>query len=113
MATNYVGAQPTNTAVTVTPVPVSSTGDTVDGADILNGAVLIIQTGSTACNATFVDPGLTPAGTAAGSVTAIPIAINTTKVIGSAYMKGFVNPTNSKAQVNFSATPNITAIVVL
>lgn len=113
MSTNYVGAQPTTTAVTVVPVAVSATGDTVDGADILNGAILVIQTGGTGCNATFTDPGKTPAGTSAGSVTPIAVATNTTKVIGSAYMKGFIDPSTGKATVAFSATSGITAFVVL
>lgn len=113
MSTNYVGAKPTTAALTVVPVSVASSGDTVDGSDIVNGAVLVIQTGGTGCTATFTDPGHTPAGTAAGSVTGITIGTNTTKVIGSAYMAGFVDPSTNKATVAFSATSGITAFVVL
>src|SRR5689334_244127 len=112
MATNYVGANPQSTAVTVTPVAVASSGDTVDGSEILNGAVLVIQTQGTATNLTFTDPGKTPAGTAAGSVTPIAIGTNTTKVFGKAQLQGYTDPTTNKVGLNFSATTNVTAFVV-
>jgi hypothetical protein len=112
MSTNYAGVNPQATAATVTPVSVSASGDTVDGSDILNGAVLVVQTTSTGCNLTFVDPGKTPAGTAAGTVTPIAIATNTTKVFGKTQMQGYIDPSSNKVGVNFSATTGITAFVV-
>lgn len=112
MATNYVGANPQSTAVTVTPIAVSATGDTVDGSEILNGAVLVVQTVGTATNLTFVDPGVTPAGTAAGTVTPIAIGTNTTKVFGQKQLQGYINSSTNKVGLAFSATAAVTAFVV-
>lgn len=113
MSTNYVGVSPQATPLVCTGVAVAATGDTVDGADILNGAVFIVTCAATPCTVTFTDPGHTPAGTAAGSVSAVSVSANTSKAFGKTYMQGFIDPATSKATVAYSATTNITAMVVL
>jgi hypothetical protein len=112
MATDYTSYNPTTAGVTVVPVAVSATGDTVDGSAIVNGAILVIQTAGTGANLTFVDPGVTPAGTAAGTVTPIAIGTNTTKAFGKAQLQGYINASTNKVGLAFSAVTNITAFVV-
>ncbi len=112
MSTNYVGINPQATPTVCTGVAVASTGDTVDGSDIINGAVFIVTCAATPCTVTFTDPGRTPAGTAAGSVTAVSVSANTSKAFGKTYMQGFIDPTTNKATVAYSATSGITAMVV-
>lgn len=112
MATNYVGVFPGATATVCTGVAVASTGDTVDGSDIINGAVLIVTCGATPCNVTFTDPGRTPAGTVAGTVTAVAVAANTSKAFGKTQLQGYIDPSSNKVTVAYSATSNVTAMVV-
>lgn len=112
MATDYPSYNPQATAVTVIPTAVSATGDTVDGSAILNGAILVVQTAGTSTNLTFIDPGLTPAGTAAGTVTAVAIGTNTTKTFGKTQMQGYLNTTTNKVGLSFSAVTNVTAFVI-
>jgi hypothetical protein len=112
MATNFVGVFPAATALVCTPVAVSLTGDTVDGSDIINGAVLIVTCGATTTNVTFTDPGKTPAGTSAGTVAAVNVAANTAKAFGKTQMQGFIDPATNKVTVAFSAITNVTAMVV-
>ena len=112
MATNYVGVFPGATALVCTPVAVASTGDTVAAADILNGALLIVTCGATPCDVTFTDPGKTPAGTAAGTVTPVTVAANTAKAFGKKQLEGYINPATDKVAVAYSATSNVTAMVV-
>jgi hypothetical protein len=112
MATNYVGVFPLATAQLCTPVAVASTGDTIDGSDIVNGAVFIVNCGGTATNVTFTDPGKTPAGTVAGSVTPVAVAANTSRAFGKTQLAGFIDPTTNKVTVAYSAITNVTAQVV-
>ncbi len=112
MSTNYVGVFPGATALVCTGVAVASTGDTVDYSDIINGAVLIVTCGSTACNVTFTDPGHTPAGTVAGTVTAVAVSANTSKAFGRTQLQPYADPVTNKVTVAYSATTNIPAMVV-
>ncbi len=112
MATNYVGVFPLATATVCTGVAVASTGDTVDGSDIVNGGVLIVTCGGTPTNVTFTDPGKTPAGTAAGTVAAVAVAANTSKAFGKTQLAGYIDPTTNKVTVAYSAITNVTAMVV-
>ncbi len=112
MATNFVGVFPTATATLCTGVAVSLTGDTVDGSDVVNGAVLIVTCAATPTTVTFIDPGRTPAGTAAGTVTGVTVAANTSKAFGKTQMQGYIDPSTNKVGVSFSAVTNVTAMVV-
>jgi hypothetical protein len=112
MATDYVGVFPGATATVCTPVAVASTGDRIDGSDIINGAVLVVTCGSTATNITFTDPGKTPAGTGAGTVAAVPVAANTSKAFGKTQLQGYIDSTSNKVTVAYSAITNVTAMVV-
>ena len=112
MATNFVGVFPGATATVCTPVAVAATGDTVDGTDIINGAVLIVTCAATPADVTFTDPGKTPAGTSAGTVTPVTVAANTAKAFGKKQLEGYINPATNKVTVAFSATTNVTAMVV-
>ncbi|MGI5247774.1 hypothetical protein [Dactylosporangium sp. CA-139066] len=109
---DYVGVFP-NGAVSVVSTPVSvASGDRIDGADIENGAVFTVFAGNTPTNVTFVDPGKTPAGTAAGTVTPVTVAANTSRSWGRTALKGYVDATSGKVVVNYSSTTTITAQVV-
>jgi hypothetical protein len=101
MSTNYVGVFPTNYAASqvCTPVAVSASGDTIDGSDIVNGAVFVVTAGGTPTNVTFTDPGKTPAGTAAGAVTAVTVAANTSRCWGKAQLQGYSSTTSVTAMV--------------
>lgn len=112
MATNYVGVFPTSVATLCTGVAVASTGDTVDGSDIVNGGVLIVTCGATGTNVTFVDPGKTPAGTVAGTVAAVAVAANTSKAFGKTQLQGYIDPSTNKVGVSYSSTATTTAMVV-
>lgn len=112
MATNYVGVFPGATATVCTPVATALTGDTVDGTDITNGAALVVTCGSTPCTVTFVDPGKTPAGTVAGTVTPVSVSANTAKAFGSTQLKGYIDPATNKVGVVYSAITNVTAMVI-
>lgn len=112
MATNYVGVFPAATATVCTPVAVALTGDTVDGSDIINGAVLIVTCGATPCTVTFTDPGRTPAGTVAGTVAAVSVSASTAKAFGKTQLQGFIDPSTNKVTVAYSAITNVTAMVV-
>lgn len=114
MATNYVGVFPANFAAAqlCTAVAVAATGDTVDGSDIANGAVLIVTCGATPANVTFTDPGKTPAGTVAGTVTPVAVAANTSKAFGRTQLQGYIDPATNKVAVAYSAITNVTAMVV-
>jgi hypothetical protein len=112
MATNYVGVFPTSVATLCTGVAVASTGDTVDGSDIVNGGVLIVTCGATPTNVTFTDPGKTPAGTGAGSVTPVAVAANTSKAFGKTQLQGYIDPSTNKVGVSYSSTATTTAMVV-
>jgi hypothetical protein len=112
MATDYTSYNPQGTAVTVVPVAVAATGDTVDGSAIINGAILVVQTGGTSTNLTFVDPGVTPAGTAAGTVTPVAIGTNVTKAFGKTQMQGYINESTNKVGLAFSAVTDVKAFVV-
>ncbi|MER7280413.1 hypothetical protein ABT369_38850 [Dactylosporangium sp. NPDC000244] len=114
MATNYVGVFPKNFAANqlCTPVAASLTGDTIDGSDIINDAVFIVTAGGTPTNVTFVDPGKTPAGTAAGTVTPQTVAANTSRCWGKTQLQGYIDPVSNKVGVNFSSVTGITVMVV-
>lgn len=112
MATNFAGVFPSATALVCTPVAVAATGDTVDGSDIINGAVFVVICGATGTNVTFVDPGKTPAGTAAGTVAAVAVTANTAKAFGKTQLQGYIDPATNKVGVNFSSTTTTTAMVV-
>ncbi|GAA2636871.1 hypothetical protein GCM10010399_82490 [Dactylosporangium fulvum] len=111
--TDYVGVFPTNAAAAqlCTPVAVAS-GDRIDGADILNGAVFIVSAGGTPTNVTFVDPGKTPAGTVAGAVTPVTVAANTSRCWGYRQLVGYIDPATNKVTANYSSTATIGAMVV-
>ncbi|GAA2346934.1 hypothetical protein [Dactylosporangium salmoneum] len=110
---DYVGIFPTNAATNqvCTPVAVSSS-DRVDGSDIINGAVLIVQAGNTPTNVTFTDPGKTPAGTAAGTVTPQTVAANTSRCWGYRQLVGYIDQASNKVTVNYSSTTTVVAMVV-
>ncbi len=114
MATNYVGVFPTNFAANqvCTPVAVSLTGDTIDGSDIVNGAVFVVNAAGTPTNVSFVDPGKTPAGTVAGTVTPQTVAASTSRAWGQKQLQGYIDPTTNKVGVVYSAVTNVTAMVV-
>jgi hypothetical protein len=112
MSTNYVGVFPGAVATLCTPVAVASTGDTVDGSDITNGAVLVVICGATGTNVTFIDPGKTPAGTGAGTVAAVAVAANTSKAFGKTQLQGYIDPSTNKVGVSYSSTTTTTAMVV-
>lgn len=94
-----------------TGVAVSS-ADTVNANDINNGAILIVTTAATPTNVTPTDPGKTPAGTVAGSVTAVTVAANTSRAWGPNVLKNFIDPVTNLVTINYSATTNVTAMLV-
>jgi hypothetical protein len=114
MATNYVGVFPKNFAANqvCTPVAVAATGDTIDGSDIVNDAVFVVIAAGTPTNVAFVDPGHTPAGTAAGTVTPQTVAANTSRCWGKTQLQGYIDPTTNKVGVTYSSITAITALVV-
>lgn len=112
MATNYVGVFPLATPQLCTPIPVAATGDTIDGTDIINGAVFIVNCAATPTSVTFVDPGKTPAGTVAGTVTPAAVAANTSRAFGKTQLQGYIDPTTNKVAVAYSAITSVTAQVV-
>lgn len=112
MATDYVGVFPGAVATLCTGVAVASTGDRVDGADIINGGVLVVTCAATPCNVTFTDPGKTPAGTGPGTVTPVAVAANTSKAFGKTQLQGYIDPATNKVTVAYSAITNVTAMVV-
>lgn len=93
-----------------TPAAVSSS-DTINGNDILAGACLTVMVGGTPTNVTLVDPGRTPAGTAAGSVTPVTVAANTARSWGANYLKNFIDSSNL-VTVNYSSTTGATCLLV-
>ncbi len=107
MATNYVGVFPKNFAANqvCTGVAVALTGDTIDGSDI-------VTAGGTPTNVTFVDPGKTPAGTVAGTVTPQTVAANTSRGWGKTQLQGYIDPSTNKVGVVYSSITTITAMVV-
>lgn len=112
MATNYTCVTPQSTAQVCTGVAVAASGDTINGNDIANGAVLIVTAGGTPTTVGFVDPGHTPAGTAAGSVTGTVVAANTSKAFGSAQLKGYVDPVANTVGLTYTSATGITAMLV-
>lgn len=114
MATNYAAVFPKNFAANQvsTPVAASLTGDTIDGSDIVNDCVFTVIAGGTPTNVAFVDPGKTPAGTVAGTVTPQTVAANTARSWGKTQLQGYIDPTTNKVGVTFSAVTNITVLVV-
>jgi hypothetical protein len=113
MATDYVGVFPKNFAgpQLCTPVAVALTGDRIDGSDIVNDAVFTVFAGGTPTNVSFVDPGKTPAGTVAGTVTPVTVAANTARSWGKTQLQGYIDPTTNKVGVVFSSITTITAMV--
>lgn len=109
--TAFAGVFPQNTALLCTPVPVAN-GDTIDYSDLVNGALFVVICGTTGTNVTFVDPGKTPAGTVAGTVTPVAVAANTARVFGAKQLLPYTDPATNKVTVNYSATANTTAMVV-
>lgn len=93
-----------------TGVAVSSS-DQISGNDIANGAVLIVTAGGTPTTFTFTDPGHTPAGTAAGSVSGVTVAANTSRAFGK--LANYVNSATNTATVNYSSTTSVTAMLVV
>jgi hypothetical protein len=112
MPTAYTCVTPGATALLCTGVPVAATGDTINGNDVLNGAVLIVTAGGTPTNVTFVDPGHTPAGTTAGSVTPVTVAANTSKAFGRTQLAGYIDPVANTVSPLYSSITAITAQVV-
>jgi hypothetical protein len=112
MATAYTCVTPAGTALLCTGVPVAATGDTISGNDILNGAVLIVTVASTPTTVGFVDPGHTPAGTTAGSVTGVVVAANTSKAFGRTQLQGYIDPATNTVGLTYTSVTNATAMVV-
>jgi hypothetical protein len=114
MATNYVGVFPKNSAANqvCTGVAVATTGDTIDGSDIVNDCVFIVTAGGTPTDVAFTDPGRTPAGTVAGTVTPQTVAANTSRCWGRRQLEGYINSTTGKVAVTYTSATSITAMVV-
>lgn len=112
MATAYVCKTPQGTPLACTGVAVAATGDTINGNDINNGAVLIVTVAATPTTVGFVDPGHTPAGTAAGSVTGTVVAANTSMAFGHTQLAGYIDPASGTVGVTYTSITNATAMVV-
>lgn len=112
MATNYTCITPTTTPLLVTPITPALTGDTVNGNDINNGAILLVIAGATPTNVSFVDPGHTPAGTAAATSTTYTVAANTTRAFGHLQMAGYIDPVANTVGLIYSSIATITAELV-
>ncbi len=112
MSTAYVCVTPTTTPALCTGVAVATSGDTISGNDVNNGAQLIVTVAATPTTVSFVDPGHTPAGTAAGTVATYTVAANTSKTFGSALLKGYIDPTANTVGVAYTSATNCTAQVV-
>lgn len=112
MATAYTCFTPAGTALVCTGVAVSATGDTISGNDINNGAVLIVTVAATPTTVGFVDPGHTPGGTAAGSVSGVVVAANTSKAFGKTQLAGYIDPVTNTIGLTYTSVTNATAMVV-
>jgi spore germination protein YaaH len=109
MPTQYTAVTGDPTGPLCTGVAVAS-GDTVNGNDVANGAVLVVTAAATPTNVTLVDAGHTPAGTAAAAQTPVTVAANTSRAFGK--LGNYVDSTN-KVTVNYSATTNVTAMLLI
>jgi hypothetical protein len=112
MATAYTCITPGATPVVCTGVPVALTGDTINGNDINNGAILVVTCAATPTNVSFVDPGHTLAGTAAATPTTYTVAANTSKAFGHTQTAGYIDPASGAVGVIYSAITNVTAQVL-
>ena len=112
MATAYTCVTPGGTPLVCTGVAVAATGDTINGNDVNNGAILIVTAGGTPTNVSFVDPGHTPAGTGPATTTTYTVAANTSKAFGHLQLAGYIDPVAGTIGVIYSSITTITAIVV-
>lgn len=112
MSTAYVCVTAGATPAVCTGVAVATSGDTINGNDIANGAQLIVTVAATPTTVSFVDPGHTAAGTAAGSVATYTVAANTSKAFGSKLLAGYVDPSANTVGVLYTSATNATAMVV-
>lgn len=112
MATAYVCVTATTTPALCTGVPVATSGDTINGNDIANGAQLVVTVAATPTNVSFVDPGHTAAGTAAATPTTYTVAANTSKAFGSKQLTGYIDPATNTVGVVYSSATNATAQVL-
>lgn len=92
-----------------TGVAVSS-ADTISGNDVNAGAILIVTAAATPSIITFTDPGRTPAGTPAGTLVQSTVGANTSQAFTD--LAGYINSTTNLVTVNYSATTNVTAMLV-
>lgn len=88
-----------------------SASDTINGNDVNNGCMLIVTCAGTGANVTLTDPGRTPAGNT-GTQGAQAVSINTSRAWGPAVLKNFIDPATNLVTVTYSATTNVTAMVV-
>src|SRR2546430_203524 len=102
MATAYVCKTPQGTPLACTGVAVAATGDTINGNDINNGAVLMVPCAAPPATVGFVDPGHTPAGTAAGSVTGTVVGANTSMAFGHTQLAGYIDPATNTVGVTYT-----------
>jgi hypothetical protein len=81
-------------------------GDTINGNDVANGAILEVKNGSGgSINVTFVDPGHTAAGNT-GTQAPVAVAAGATKRFKPS--AAFVDPVANVVTVNYSAITTVT-----
>lgn len=110
--TAFVAVTPAATALLCTGVTAALTGDTLNGNDILAGAVMIVTCGATGTTVGFVDPGRTPAGTVAGTVVGTVVAANTSKAFGRTQLQGYIDPTTNLVGLTFTSVATTTVMFV-
>ncbi len=79
--------------------------DKISGGDIARGAVLEVNAGATPATATFVDPGLTPAGNT-GTQAAVAVAAGATRRFKPS--ASFVSASTGLVTVTYSGTTSVT-----
>lgn len=96
------------TTGTVTTAVAVSASDTYSGNDIQAGGMVTVFAAGTPTTVTLVDPGRTAAGTAAGTVTGVTVAANTSRTWGSSVLKNYIDSATNLVTFNYSATTSVT-----
>lgn len=85
---------------------------TLSGNDIQAGGMLLVLAGATPTDVTLVDPGTTPAGTAAGTVAPVTVAANTGRTWGSNVLKNYINSSTNQVSATLSSVSTITVLFI-